>query len=58
VQTVLSSPAEGAGAAGTLHLIVLQCARRHLYIANPYFIPTRALLNCWLVRAGGESQSS
>jgi cardiolipin synthase len=39
VQTILSSPFEGTGAAGTMHLIALQCARRHLYIANPYFIP-------------------
>jgi hypothetical protein len=26
VQTILSSPFEGTGAAGTMHLIVLQCA--------------------------------
>jgi len=44
VQTILSSPADGAGAAGTLHLIVLQCARRHLYIANPYFIPDARII--------------
>jgi cardiolipin synthase len=39
VQTISSSPFEGTGAAGTMHLIALQCARRHLCIANPYFIP-------------------
>lgn len=39
VQTILSSPSLGAGAAGTMYLIALQCARRYLYIANPYFIP-------------------
>jgi cardiolipin synthase len=39
VQTILSSPSEGAGAAGTMYLIALQCAREYLYIANPYFIP-------------------
>ncbi len=44
VQTILSSPSEGAGAAGTMHLIVLQCARRHLYIANPYFIPDARII--------------
>lgn len=39
VQTILSSPSSGAGAAGTMYLIALQCARRFVYIANPYFIP-------------------
>ncbi|MBZ5602692.1 MAG: cardiolipin synthase B [Acidobacteriia bacterium] len=39
IQTILSSPSSGAGAAGTMYLIAIQCARRYLYIANPYFIP-------------------
>jgi cardiolipin synthase len=39
IQTILSSPLAGAGAAGTMYLIAVQCARRYLYIANPYFIP-------------------
>lgn len=39
IQTILSSPSAGAGAAGTMYLLALQCARRFLYIANPYFIP-------------------
>jgi cardiolipin synthase len=39
VQTILSSPSSGAGAAGTMYLIALQCARRFVHIANPYFIP-------------------
>ena len=39
VQTILSSPTSGACAAATMHLIAVQCARRNLYIANPYFIP-------------------
>jgi len=39
VQTILSSPSSGAGAAGTMYLIALQCARRFVYVANPYFIP-------------------
>jgi cardiolipin synthase A/B len=39
IQTILSSPSLGAGAAGTMYLIALQCAQRYLYIANPYFIP-------------------
>jgi cardiolipin synthase len=44
VQTILSSPFEGTGAAGTMHLIAVQCARRHLYIANPYFIPDARMI--------------
>ena len=44
VQTILSSPFEGTGAAGTMHLIALQCARRHVYIANPYFIPDARMI--------------
>ena len=39
VQTILSSPSSGSGAAGTMYLIALQCAHRFVYIANPYFIP-------------------
>lgn len=39
VQTILSSSYGGASAAGTMYLIALQCARKCLYIANPYFIP-------------------
>jgi cardiolipin synthase len=39
VQTILSSPSAGACAAATMYLIAVQCARRFLYIANPYFIP-------------------
>lgn len=39
VQTILSSPSGGAGAAGTMYLIAVQCAKRSLLIANPYFIP-------------------
>lgn len=44
VQTIVSSPFEGTGTAGTMHLIALQCARRHLYIANPYFIPDSRMI--------------
>ena len=39
VQTILSSPSLGAGAVGTMYLTALQCARRELFIANPYFVP-------------------
>ncbi len=39
IQTILSSPIGGQGAAGTMYLIAVQCARREIDIANPYFIP-------------------
>jgi cardiolipin synthase A/B len=39
VQTIQSSPSAGAGAAGTMYLIAVQCARSYLNIANPYFVP-------------------
>ncbi len=44
VQTILSSPTTGAGAAATMYLIAVQCARRYLNIANPYFIPGLRLI--------------
>jgi len=44
IQTILSSPS-GAGAAGTMYLIAVQCARRFLYIANPYFIPDARVID-------------
>jgi cardiolipin synthase len=45
VQTILSSPSAGAGAAGTMYLIAVQCARSYLYIANPYFIPDSRVIS-------------
>lgn len=45
VQTIVSSPYAGAAAAGTMHLIAVQCAKSYLYIANPYFIPDRRLID-------------
>jgi cardiolipin synthase len=39
VQTIVSSPYSGAAAAATMYLIAVQCARKDLWIANPYFIP-------------------
>ena len=44
VQTILSSPISGAGAVGTMYMIAVQCARKYLYIANPYFIPDGRVL--------------
>jgi len=45
VQTILSSPALGAGAVGTMYLAALQCAKRELLIANPYFIPDARVID-------------
>jgi cardiolipin synthase len=45
VQTILSSPALGLGAAGTMYLAALQCAKRELLIANPYFIPDARVID-------------
>jgi cardiolipin synthase A/B len=45
IQTILSSPAAGAGAAGTMYLLAVQCARSYLYIANPYFIPDARVID-------------
>ncbi len=39
VQTILSAPSSGTGAVGTMYLTAVQCARREILIANPYFIP-------------------
>jgi len=45
VQTILSSPALGMGAVGTMYLAALQCAKRELLIVNPYFIPDARVID-------------
>jgi len=45
VQTILSSPAGGSGTAGTMYLLALQSAQRYVWIANPYFIPSSAVID-------------
>ncbi len=45
VQTILSSPGGGAGGAASMYLLALQCAQRSIYIANPYFIPSKAVIS-------------
>lgn len=45
IQTILSSPSAGAGAAATMYLITVQTARRSLFIANPYFIPDARVID-------------
>ena len=44
VQVIHSSPASGASAAATMHFLALKSAERSLYIANPYFIPSRPMI--------------
>jgi cardiolipin synthase len=37
--TIMSSPEVGASTVRTMHFLSIACARRSIYIANPYFIP-------------------
>ncbi len=37
--TIMSSPEIGASAARTMYYLSIVCARRSIYIANPYFVP-------------------
>ena len=39
VQTVMSSPEAGASSVRLIHYLPIVCARRSIYIANPYFVP-------------------
>jgi cardiolipin synthase len=39
VQTLLSSPETGASSVRTMYYLSIVCARRSIYIANPYFVP-------------------
>jgi cardiolipin synthase len=39
VQTMLSSPETGGSNVSTMYYLSIVCARRSIYIANPYFIP-------------------
>jgi cardiolipin synthase A/B len=45
VQTILSSPEVGASALRIMYYLSIVCARRTLYIANPYFIPDSAAID-------------
>ena len=44
VQTIMSSPESGASAARTMYYLSIACARRFIYIANPYFIPDQTAI--------------
>jgi cardiolipin synthase len=39
VQTILSSPETGSSTVRIMYYLSIACARRSVYIANPYFIP-------------------
>jgi cardiolipin synthase len=39
VQTILSSPEGGSSSVRILHYLAIVCARRRIFLANPYFIP-------------------
>ena len=39
VQTLLSSPETGGSNVRTMYYLSIVCARRSIYIANPYFVP-------------------
>jgi cardiolipin synthase len=39
VQTLLSSPETGASNVRTMYYLSIVCARKSIYIANPYFVP-------------------
>ena len=39
VQTLMSSPEMGASSVRTMYYLSIVCARKSIYIANPYFIP-------------------
>ena len=48
VQTVMSSPETGASSVRVMHYLPIVCARRSIYIANPYFIPDQAAIDTLL----------
>lgn len=39
VQTLMSSPETGGSSVRTMYYLSIVCARRSIYIANPYFVP-------------------
>ena len=45
VQTVMSSPESGASSVRLMHCLPIVCARRSIYISNPYFIPDQAAID-------------
>ncbi len=45
LQTILSSPTTGASSVRIMYYFAIVCARRLIYIANPYFVPDQAAID-------------
>ena len=45
VQTVMSSPETGASSVRVMHYLPIVCARRSIFVANPYFVPDQAAID-------------
>jgi cardiolipin synthase A/B len=52
VQTILSSPDDGASSARILFYLAIACARKFVYIANPYFVPDETAMKVLTEAAG------
>ena len=48
LQTILSSPAAGGSNIRTMYYLSIACARRSIYIANPYFVPDAVAIDMLL----------
>ncbi|MEP6914311.1 MAG: phospholipase D-like domain-containing protein [Acidobacteriota bacterium] len=45
VQTIMSSPEMGASTVRTMYYLSIICARRSIFIANPYFLPDETAMD-------------
>jgi len=45
VQTIMSSPEIGASTVRTMYYLSIICARKSIFIANPYFVPDEAAID-------------
>ncbi len=45
VQTIMSSPEIGTSTVRTMYYLSIICARRSIYIANPYFVPDESAID-------------
>jgi cardiolipin synthase len=45
VQTIMSSPEVGASSVRIMYYLSIACARRSIYIANPYFVPDETAID-------------
>ncbi len=45
VQTIMSSPESGTSTVRTMYYLSIICARKSIYIANPYFVPDEAAID-------------